>query len=86
MLGQNWTLTMDVSTWLTLFKVDEDFLAVYQMNYGFTPDGEQADTTTNDTQVTAADETQTSDNQVLDKYISLVALPHVTISQLMHLF
>lgn len=45
-------------------KVDEDFLAAYQMNYGFTPDGEQADTTTTNIPVTSADETQTSNNQV----------------------
>jgi len=44
--------------------VDEDFLAAYQMNYGFTPDGEQADNTTTDLPVTAADEIQTSNNQV----------------------
>lgn len=45
-------------------KVDEDFLAAYQMNYGFTPDGEQADTTTTNIPVTSEDETQTSNNQV----------------------
>ena len=28
--------------------MDEDFLATYQMNYGFTPDGEQAVTTSDD--------------------------------------
>lgn len=44
--------------------MDEDFLAAYQMNYGFTPDSEQADTTTTNVPVTSADETQTSNNQV----------------------
>ncbi|KAJ7388733.1 HIV Tat-specific factor 1 [Desmophyllum pertusum] len=44
-------------------KVDEDFLAAYQMTYGFTPDGEPADTTTNDIPVAAAYVTQTANNQ-----------------------
>ena len=44
--------------------MDEDFLAAYQMNYGFTPDGEQADTTTTNMPVTSADEIQTSNNPV----------------------
>lgn len=47
-------------------KVDEDFIAAYQMNYGFTPDGEQADTTTtenNSTPTTFPDTTQTAKNE-----------------------
>ena len=59
------------------FQVDEDFLAAYQMTYGFTPDGEPADTTTNDIPVAAADVTQTANNQVI-YYVarSLVLLIH----------
>lgn len=47
-------------------QVDEDFIAAYQMNYGFTPDVEQADTTTenNSTVTTFPDTTQTAKNQV----------------------
>ena len=48
--------------------MDEDFLAAYQMNYGFTPDGEQADTTATNMPGTSADELQTSNNQV-SKYM-----------------
>lgn len=48
--------------------MDEDFLAAYQMNYGFTPDGEQADTTATNMPVTSADELETSNNQV-SKYM-----------------
>ncbi|XP_078374970.1 17S U2 SnRNP complex component HTATSF1-like isoform X2 [Oculina patagonica] len=48
-------------------KVDEDFLAAYQMNYGFTPDGEQADTTTDNIPVTTADVPQTANNQKEEK-------------------
>lgn len=43
------------------------------MNYGFTPDGEQADTTTDDIPVTAADVTQTANNQVT-YYINQVVM------------
>ena len=44
-------------------QVDEDFIAAYQMNYGFTPDGEQADT--------FPDTTQTAKNEVRNIVSSL---------------
>lgn len=44
-------------------KVDEDFLASYQMNYGFTPDGEQAVTVSSDSQTAGPHVPQTVQSQ-----------------------
>jgi len=44
-------------------KVDEDFIAAYQMNYGFTEEGEQADSANNDIPVTTAETTDTTNSQ-----------------------
>lgn len=58
-------------------QVDEDFIAAYQMNYGFTPDGEQADTTTtenNSTPTTFPDTTQTAKNEVRNIVSSLILI------------
>ena len=58
-------------------QVDEDFIAAYQMNYGFTPDGEQADTTTtesNSTPTTFPDTSQTAKNEVRNIVSSLILI------------
>ena len=58
-------------------QVDEDFIAAYQMNYGFTPDGEQADTTTTETNSTPTnlpDTTQTAKNEVRNIVSSLILI------------
>ena len=59
-------------------QVDEDFIAAYQMNYGFTPDGEQPDTTTttenNSTPTTFPDTTQTAKNEVRNIVSSLILI------------
>ena len=56
---------VEISVWTSPFQVDEDFLAAYQLNYGFTPDGEKADNTTENIPETAADVIQTANNQVM---------------------
>ena len=58
-------------------QVDEDFIAAYQMNYGFTPDGEQADTATtenNSTPTIFPDTTQTAKNEVRNIVSSLILI------------
>lgn len=46
------------------FQVDEDFLASYQMNYGFTPDGEQSVTMSSDIPTAGTNLPRTLQSQV----------------------
>ena len=48
--------------------MDEDFLASYQMNYGFTPDGEQAVTVSSDSQTAGPHVPQIVQSQVQIKH------------------
>ena len=53
------------------------------MNYGFTPDSQQADTTNTNVPVTAAGESQTSNNQVGKYMCTSMILWKVTLYKLL---
>lgn len=80
-----WGFSFDIKflfflTLLTIyFQVDEDFLASYQMNYGFTPDGEQAVTVSSDSQAAGPHVPQTVQSQVQIKHAVLFTFLYMCI-------
>ena len=59
--------------------MDEDFLASYQMNYGFTPDGEQTATVSSDSQAAGPHVPQTVQSQVQIKHSVLFTFLYMCI-------